>query len=328
MDDDVYDGSFWMEEINGQVQLEETPMTMRKKRRYVKRKKEFDGWGSTNLIQFLQSIGFDTSRQITQNEAASIINEYVRENSLQHPTKKKRIVCDKRLHLLFGRKTIGKLKIKALLESHFAANCAGSEDDMLFNSDDDDNSPRCGTPRTVAAASSERKSQPRQRVVVEKPKSCFAAIVPFNIKLVYLKRSLVQELVKDPETFEAKVVGSFIRVKSDPNDYLQKNSHQLLQVTGLEKGSNGDILMRASGFVEDISIQMLSDDNFSEEECEDLHQRVKDGLLKKPMIADIEKMARILHEDVTKHWLERELVQLKHLIDRANEKGWRKEYPS
>ncbi|QHN88291.1 uncharacterized protein DS421_16g562290 [Arachis hypogaea] len=320
MDDDVYDGSFWVEEINGEVQLE-TPM--RKKRKYVKRKKEYDGWGSTNLIQFLQSLGFDTSRQITQNEAAALINEYVRENSLQHPTKKKRIVCDKRLHLLFGRKTIGRLKINALLESHFAANCVESDDDIYFNSDDDDNSPACETPRTTMA-SSERKCQPRGRVV-EKPKSCFAAIVPFNIKLVYLKRSLVQELVKDPETFETKVVGSFIRVRCDPNDYLQKNSHQLLQVTGLEKGSDEDILLRASGFVEDISIQMLSDDNFTEEECEDLHQRVKDGLLKKPMIADIEKMARILHEDVTKHWLARELVQLKHLIDRANEKGWRKE---
>ncbi|RYR06396.1 uncharacterized protein At5g08430-like isoform X6 [Arachis hypogaea] len=318
MDDDVYDGSFWVEEINGEVQLE-TPM--RKKRKYVKRKKEYDGWGSTNLIQFLQSLGFDTSRQITQNEAAALINEYVRENSLQHPTKKKRIVCDKRLHLLFGRKTIGRLKINALLESHFAANCVESDDDIYFNSDDDDNSPACETPRTTMA-SSERKCQPRGRVV-EKPKSCFAAIVPFNIKLVYLKRSLVQELVKDPETFETKVVGSFIRVRCDPNDYLQKNSHQLLQVTGLEKGSDEDILLRASGFVEDISIQMLSDDNFTEEECEDLHQRVKDGLLKKPMIADIEKMARILHEDVTKHWLARELVQLKHLIDRANEKGWR-----
>ncbi|KAE9588334.1 hypothetical protein Lalb_Chr22g0354251 [Lupinus albus] len=63
------------------------------------------------------------------------------------------------------------------------------------------------------------------------------------------------------------------------------------------------------------------------EECKDLHQRVKDGLVKKPMIVDVERTARALHEDMTKHWLARELTMLQNLIDRTNEKGWRREYP-
>ncbi|KAM0056024.1 hypothetical protein Hdeb2414_s0006g00213061 [Helianthus debilis subsp. tardiflorus] len=46
------------------------------------------------------------------------------------------------------------------------------------------------------------------------------------------------------------------------------------------------------------------------EEVEDLCQRVKDGLLKRPTV-----------------WLPIELAHLQNLIDRANEKGWRKEYP-
>ncbi|XP_027357957.1 uncharacterized protein At5g08430 isoform X2 [Abrus precatorius] len=304
MDDEARGDSFWLGEINGKVQ---TPT--RKKRKYRTKKKEYDGWGSVSLIQFLKSIGRDTSTMTDQSEVAKIINDYVKQNDLFHPTKKKRIVCDERLHLLFGRKTISRLKINDLLESHFAENCEESSDDMLFDnfdSDEDENAlATCETPRT---ATLERKSQPR-KTVIKKPTSCFAAIVPSNIKLVYLKRSLVEELLKDPESFETKVVGSFIRIRCDPNDYLQKNSHQLLQVTGIKKSSeaNGEIHFQASGFIKDIRIQMLSDDNFSEEECEYLHQRVKDGMLKRPMIVDIEKMVIVLHEDMTKHGWRREL---------------------
>ncbi|KOM26726.1 hypothetical protein LR48_Vigan307s001100 [Vigna angularis] len=64
---------------------------------------------------------------------------------------------------------------------------------------------------------------------------------------------------------------------------------------------NGEIHLQVSGFFKDIRIQMLSDDNFSEEECEDLRRRVKDGLVKRPMTVDMEHRARVLHEDMTKH---------------------------
>ncbi|KAK7270752.1 hypothetical protein RJT34_26149 [Clitoria ternatea] len=320
--DDEYNGvSFWREEINGKFEI-----PVRKKRKYTKQKKEYNGWGSTSLIRFLESIGRDTRTKIAQSEVANIVNEYAKQKGLFHKTKKKKIECDERLHLLFGRKSISRLKISDMLESHFAENCEDSCDDVLVDSEDDGNVwAMCETPRTVNL---ERRSQPR-KMGIEKPRSCFAAVVPSNIKLVYLKRSLVEELLKDPETFESKVVGSFIRVRCDPNDYLQKNSHQLLQVTGIKKTSevNGRIHLQASGFIRDINIQMLSDENFSEEECEDLHQRVKDSLVKKPMVVDMEQRARVLHEDMTKHWLVTELALLENLIDRANEKGWRREYP-
>jgi len=224
MGDEMLFGSFWVEEINGEVQT-----SVKKKRKYQHKKKEYNGWGSTSLIQFLESIGKDTSNKISQSEVTQIITDYVNQNNLLHRSKKKRIECDARLNLLFGKKTISRLKISDLLESHFAENCEESDDGFLLDSEDDEYAP--GACETSKPPSFERKSQPR-KYVVEKPRSCFAAINPFNIKFVYLKKSLVEELLKDPETFETKVVGSFIRIKCDPNDFLQKNSHQLLQITG------------------------------------------------------------------------------------------------
>nr|XP_023928281.1 uncharacterized protein At5g08430-like [Quercus suber] len=52
---------------------------------------------------------------------------------------------------------------------------------------------------------------------------------------------------------------------------------------------------------------------------------VENGLLKKPTVVELEQKARSLHEDITKHWIEMELVKLQKCIDRANEKGWRAE---
>lgn len=312
----------WLEEYNGQLY---SPARMKRKVR--SRKKEFIGWGSRRLIEFLQSIGKDTSQHISQYDVTAIINDYVNKNNLLHPSKKKRVLCDERLHSIFGRKTISRIKIHDLLEVHFAENLEESDDDLSCSSDEKDNGFETNEQGTVL--SFERKTH-QKRKVSETPKSEFAAINDNNIKLVFLKKSLVEDVLKDPETSESKLVGSFVRIKSDPNDYLQKNSHQLVQVTGLKKasgtgGTNMDFLLQVSNVVKDIRVGMLSDDKFSEEECKDLHQRIKDGLLKRPTVVELQQKAQILHEDITKHWLAREIPLLQNLIDRANEKGWRRE---
>lgn len=299
-----------------------SPQLTNLKRRGRSKKVKFDGWGSIPLIEFLQSLGKDTTQQISRYDVTDIINKYVNENKLVHSVKKKRVVSDERLLSLFGKKSFLRIKIYDLLEAHYAENQFESDDDILFSSDEENN--------LFSSENQKSRKVPLKKLCLETPKSCWAAIVPDNIKLVYLKRSLVQDLLKDSETFECKVVGSFVRVKSDPNDYLQKNSHQLLQVIGTKKvpgteDKSTEILLKVSNFVRDIRIATLSDDNFSEEECEDLRQRVKDGLLKRPTVVELQEKAQILHEDITKHWLVRELALLQKLIDRANVKGWRKE---
>lgn len=312
--------NFWVEDSN-----EQTPIPMKPKRK-VKAKTEFIGWGSKSLIEFLQSIGKDTNQQLSERDVTTIIIEYVHTFNLFHPIKKKKVVCDERLRSIFGKKSVPRIKIQDLLKSHFAENHESSEDDYLYSSDEyEDISVTCKKQKVLLDSEKKVTSQKKKT-----PVSRFAAIIPENIKLLYLKKSLIQELVKNPESFEGKVLGSYVRIKCDPNDYLQKNSHQLVPVTGVKKvigngNVNEEILLQVPNMMKDINISMLSDYDFSKEECEDLCQRVKDGLLKRPTVVEFEQKAQLLHEDITKHWIPRELTYLQNLIDRANEKGWRKE---
>ncbi|KAM0056166.1 putative chromatin remodeling SWIB-Plus-3 family [Helianthus debilis subsp. tardiflorus] len=303
---------------------DQTLSPVKHRRKSKSKKLEFVGWGSRPLIEFLQSIGKDTGKQLSQYDVTTIINEYVHTYNLFNPMKKKRVVCDERLHSLFSKNSVPRNKIYELLNSHFAENNDSSEDDAMYDSDGYEDVNVTYKKQKVSSLEKQAPSQKKKARL-----SGFAAIIPENIKLLYLKRSLVQELVKHPESFEGKLLGSYIRIKSDPMDFSQKNSHQLHPVTGVKNvpavSGGHEVLLEVPNVVKDIPIRMLSDDDFSKEEVEDLCQRVKDGLLKRPTVVEVEHKAQTLHEDITKHWLPIELAHLQNLIDRANEKGWRKE---
>ncbi|XP_058219263.1 uncharacterized protein At5g08430-like isoform X2 [Rhododendron vialii] len=296
-------------------------------RKVVSNKREFIGWGSKSLIHFLASIGKDTSKEISQAQVSNIITVYINENRLFDSEKKRKILCDERLKSVLGRKTVNRNKIYDLLEPHFVDNLQPSEDEVGYCSEEKD--------ENVLVACKKQKKLSTCRKIQEKEEvfnasqSCFASITSENIKLVYLRRSLVQELLKQPGNFEGKLLGSFVKVKSEFIDFTQRSSYQLLQVTGMRKVTVGEtkteILLQVSNMSINIGVDMLSDDDFSEEECEDLRQKVKDGLLRKLTIVELEHKAKSLHEDITNHWINRELAVLQNLIDRANEKGWRRE---
>ncbi|KAI4383543.1 hypothetical protein MLD38_009369 [Melastoma candidum] len=303
----------------------QAPVRVKRKRRA--HRKEFVGWGSRELIEFLESVGRETDRVIPQHDVVRIITSYVNDNGLINPAKKKRIICDYRLLSLFGKKSIGKNKIYDLLGAHYAENNKDSgsdeDDNLLWGSDDYD------APEKQVSRVSEGMPKPKRRVV-ERPESCFANIVPENLKLVYLRRSLIGDLMKNLDGFEEKLVGCFVRTKSDPNDFLQKNPFLISEVTGVKMASRGaeadaEVLFQVAGLIKDVPLPKLSDDNFTEEECTDLRRRVNEGLIKRPTVVGLEAKARLLHEDITRNWLSRELAKLDTLIDRANEKGWRKE---
>ncbi|XVE62246.1 hypothetical protein DITRI_Ditri06bG0102800 [Diplodiscus trichospermus] len=231
------------------------------------------------------------------------------------------------------KKLLDKNKICNLLEAHFA--------DTLGQSSSDENENECGScsgnEEQMMAEYKRQRTLSTDGVPIEDKKarpvekSYYAAIVAENIKLVYLRRSLVEELLMQPDKFEEKIVGSFVRVKRMPGNCSVGISFQILQVTGIKKTSNAvanrEILLEVSCMSFDIPIDMLNDDEISEEECEDLQQRMKDGLLRKPTVVELEQKAKLLHEDITRNRIQRELVKLQNKIDFAHEKGRRYIYP-
>ncbi|KAK7333051.1 hypothetical protein VNO80_29811 [Phaseolus coccineus] len=293
------------------------------------KKKEFIGWGSRSLMEFLEYIGKETSNEFSEHDVTSIIIEYCRENNLFDPKKKRKIHCDAPLRSLLRRKSVNRNSMQNLLAQHFAENFE-EMGDISSSSEDIEYSEPSNLSRKRKSISCTKSHD--LNIVCEEHQSCFAAIVSSNLKLVYLKRSLVDELSKQPQTFDDKVLGSYVRIKTDPYDYLQKNSHLLVQVVGINRSLRNDeinkeIMLQLSHVPKNVPISKISDDDFSEEECQDLYQRMKNGLLKQPTVLELEQKARSLHEDIMKHWIPRKLVLLQNCIDHANEKGWRREYP-
>ncbi|CAI0439543.1 unnamed protein product [Linum tenue] len=301
-----------------------------KMKRFGSKKREFSGWGSKALVEFLTSIGKDISQQLSQHEVAEIIKRYSAENNLFDPEKKKQIVCDAKLYTLFVRKSVNKNRIHGHLAKHFAENQSDddldlAEEDWFVVDGEDDVQVANKKPRT-----SEANCRDKVAAVPPVNRRCFASVTTENMKHVFLKKSVVEELSKDSDNFDVKVIGSFVRVKADPHDYSQKNSHLLVQVTGVRRQfgeSKESILLQVSDMMGEMPICKLSDENFAEEECQDLRQRVKNGFIKRPVIVEFEEKVRVLHESITKDWIQRELVILKRLRDQASLKGWRREYP-
>ncbi|KAK4488638.1 hypothetical protein RD792_004407 [Penstemon davidsonii] len=260
----------WVEESNSKPSG-----SKKRKRRVGKRILEFNEWGSTPLLVFLEAIGKDTTVKYSQRDVATFVTKYINDNGLSCPTKKKKVICDEILFDLFGKKTLPRTKIFDSLEEHFAENYDSSDDEDLDSSDEE--------------CSKKKKSNTASLIKKVPPKSCFAAVIAENIKLVYLKKTLIQEFLKVPESFEDKIIGSFVRMKSDRYDIYQKNRFNLQLVTGVEKSTEagGEVRLKLANYFKDVPVSELSDDNFAKEEIEDLQDRIKAGSLRRLTVVNI-----------------------------------------
>ncbi|XP_065852868.1 zinc finger CCCH domain-containing protein 44 [Euphorbia lathyris] len=162
----------------------------------------------------------------------------------------------------------------------------------------------------------------------------YAAIDAHNINLLYLTRNLMENLLDDAEDFDEKVVGSFVRIRISVGDQKQ-DVHRLVQVVGTCKADesykvgsrtiNTKLEILSLDKKEVISIDGISDQDFSEDECRRLRESIKCGLMKRLKVGEIEEKAMVLKPVKVSDCLEAEILRLNHLRDRASGKGRRKE---
>ncbi|TVU19438.1 hypothetical protein EJB05_35588, partial [Eragrostis curvula] len=317
------------------------------------------GWGSGRLLEFLSSIGKDTSNSLDQFGASQVVKEYIRQNDLLQKDKKKLVICDDKLKSLFRKSKLRYNRIFSLLKRHITENMT-SEDEAIPSCEAQSASVMANIPSCEAQSASVMAKKVRTicyeswtpKCGSEINKSRFASLTHDNIKLIYLKKSLVVDLLTEPDTFENKVVGCFVRVKSDPKDYnciINKKMNQLEQVIGTKKSSkeyqirddvSTDVLLCVSN-ISDVRISMLLDGDLKKEDCEDLRLLAQRGTIKRLTVCpsssscpnllllhgDLEDKARSLHGDIVSHWINREIRRLERLYDLANVKGWQEEYP-
>lgn len=279
-------------------------------------KNKFVGWGSVDLLKFLSVLGEKTSEPLEKYDVYEIVRNYILSNNLLHLDKRGRkyTTSDSALYCLVRRRKFKLSRLYTLLERHFASSdcsldeLSSAEEGTLICS-----RKRKRTPGFDSKVKQEKHHH--KELILEPPKSSFAAITGNNIKTVYLKRSLVTELMEDPTTFETKVIGCFVRIKVDPKDFqgTPGKLYQLGRITAVKKvpqeyklkETTTNVVLCISNILMDIKISMLSDDDFEE--------------------VELEKKICIVHEDIARHSIKKELLKLDKLIERANEKGWRKD---
>ncbi|KAG4987980.1 hypothetical protein JHK84_030562 [Glycine max] len=262
-------------------------------------------WASKELLEFVAHMKNGDTSLMSQFDVQTLLLEYANKNNLRDPQQKSQIVCDSRLLNLFGKARVGHIEMLKLLEPHF----------LLKDNGPAENTFGAGIINVVANEGEAIDNYNKQLMLVD-DKRCkthnpdaYAAIDVHNIKLIYMQRSLMENLTEDAEKIHEKVVGSFVRIRISSSDQKQ-DMYRLVQVVGTSKVAEPykigtrttDIKLEILNLnrKEAISISEISNQEFSEDECKRLRQSIKYGLSKRLTVL-----------------LEAEILRLNHLRDRA-----------
>ncbi|KAJ7946707.1 Zinc finger CCCH domain-containing protein 19 [Quillaja saponaria] len=296
-------------------------------------------WASKELLEFVMHMRSGNKSVLSQFDVQALLLEYIKINKLRDPRRKSQIICDSRLQNLFGKPRVGHFEMLKLLESHFIVKEDSLSEDLQGSVVDTEANQLEGDGKSDALLKTGKDKRRRTRKKgdtrgLQSNIDDYGAVDIHNINLIYLRRSLVEYLIEDKENFHDKVVGSFVRIRISGSG--QKHDlYRLVQVVGTCTAAEPykvgkrmtDIMLEILNLnkTEVISSDIISNQEFTEDECKRLRQSIKCGLINRLTVGDIQEKAMALQAVRVKDWLETEINRLSHLRDRASEKGRRKE---
>ncbi|XP_020552373.1 zinc finger CCCH domain-containing protein 44-like isoform X2 [Sesamum indicum] len=296
-------------------------------------------WASKDLLEFVAHMKNGDTSAISHFDVQTLLFEYINTNNLWDPHRKSQIICDRRLKSLFGKPCVGHIEMLKLLKYHFLIKedsqknsfiPAGFVGYVATDMEVDGNVYESSMPSISRKPKTRKKSEER---VPQNDLNEYAAIDVHNVNLLYLRRNLMEHLIED-KNFNDKVIGSIVRIKISSIDQMP-DVYRLVEVVGISKVAEpykiGD---RTADFMlevlnldkkEVVSIDAISNQEFTEDECRRLRQSIRCGLVKWFTVGEVQKKAMALQPIRINNWLEAEILQLNHLQDRASEKGREKE---
>ncbi|XP_073128788.1 zinc finger CCCH domain-containing protein 19-like isoform X2 [Henckelia pumila] len=296
------------------------------------------GWASKELLELVSHMKNGDTSVLSQFDVQGLLLEYIKRNKLRDPRRKSQIICDARLEVLFGKPRVGHFEMLKLLESHFLIRDEQNDDVEGSIVDTENNQlDMAGNTDHLTKGVKDRKHKSRKKGGLRGPQSNlddYAAIDMHNISLIYLRRKLMEDLLEDVEKFHDKVIGMFVRIRISGSGQKQ-DLYRLVQVVGTSKAAepykigkrSTDIVLEILNLdkTEVTSIDTISNQDFTEEECKRLRQSIKCGLISRLTVGEILDKTMEIQEARVNDWLESETLRLSHLRDRASDLGRRKE---
>ncbi|KAJ7539707.1 hypothetical protein O6H91_11G106100 [Diphasiastrum complanatum] len=313
--------------------------------------REFDGWASKDLLEFLVFMNQDPKITMSRFQVNKLLWNYIKSNKLQNRQKRTIIECDERLRKLFGKKSMHQHEMMKDIHLHYPPKGLSAKGTSVSrrrssNTPTAQNEFQGDVQSTVDIMSERPDAVPHKETQKPKRKYAaseaskadsneYAAIIPQNINLIHLRRALLEDLLDDPE-FETKVVGTFVRIRVPVTSSKMEMCYRLVQVAGIKLQNQEYNTGRKTTKVvleimnlhkkEELTIDLVSNQDFTEEECHRLRQSVKCHFIRALTVGEIEKKSLAIRETKLNDWFETEILRVTALRDRANEKGRKKEF--
>ncbi|KAK6150561.1 hypothetical protein DH2020_015493 [Rehmannia glutinosa] len=262
-------------------------------------------WATKDLLEFVAHMKNGDTSALSQFDVQTLLFDYIKRNNLRDPRQKSQIEDSPK---------------NSFIPAGFVSSVASDMevDENIY-----------GLPTPV----NNRKRKTRKKSEERAPQTNlneYAAIDVYNINLIYLRRNLMENLIEDHENFNNKVIGSIVRIRISSNDQKQ-DVYRLVQVVGTTKvgepykigDRTADVMLEVLNLdkKEVVSIDAISNQVFTEDECRRLRQSIRCGLVKQFTVGEVQKKAMALQPVRVNDWLEAEVSRLNHLRDRASEKG-------